>query len=299
MIDDGIRERALGAYLSLACGDALGATVEFMTRSEITRDHGVHQHLKGGGWLRLAPGQVTDDTEMSLCIGRALIATGGLWNLTAVADEFAAWLRGVPADVGDTTRRGIRAYIIHGTLESPPHEASAGNGAAMRNLPVCLATLGDDAAFTRQTLEQAHITHNNPLSDMATLALGHMIRSLILGGGIKACRILANQLVEQNRKFRFSPYPQLSTGYIVDTMQTVLHYYFETDSIESCIVETVNQGGDADTTGAIAGMLAGATYGVRAIPPRWLRKLDKAVEREIRAQVDSLLGFAPAFREPA
>jgi ADP-ribosyl-[dinitrogen reductase] hydrolase len=96
--------------------------------------------------------------------------------------------------------------------------------------------------------------------------------------------------------FRFAPYSGLSTAYIVDTIQTVFHYYFRTDSVEACIVETVNQGGDADTTGAIIGMLAGATYGASDIPPRWLRKLDKDVKEEIERQTDLLLALSPACR---
>src|SRR3954453_13660786 len=187
MIHPKIKDRALGAYLGLACGDALGATVEFMTKREIALEYGVHRHIRGGGWLRLQAGQVTDDTEMSLCLGRAILACGGL-DLKAVADSFADWLRGIPADVGDTTRRGIRNYIVHGILESPFSEASAGNGAAMRNLPVALATLGDDASFAEWTRSQSHLTHNNDLSDAATLSLGRMAQRLILGGGIKDVR---------------------------------------------------------------------------------------------------------------
>jgi len=292
MTDATLRSRALGAYLGLACGDALGATVEFLTKGEIAHQHGVHKHIKGGGWLRLKPGQVTDDTEMSLHLGRAILA-GPAWDAKRVADEFAIWLKGHPVDVGDTTRRGIRRYIMHGTLSEPASEHHAGNGAAMRNLPVVLATLGDDAAFRAWSLEQAHITHNNPLSDAAILTLGTMVRRLLTGGGVKEMRDEANALVAAHRAFKFQPYRNLSTAYIVDTVQTVFHYYFQTDTVESCIVETVNQGGDADTTGAIAGMLAGATYGVEAIPPRWLKKLDPKVHDEIRAQVDGLLARAP------
>ena len=148
MIDPKIKDRALGAHLGLACGDALGATVEFMTKSEIAREYGIHRHIKGGGWLRLVPGQVTDDTEMSVWLGRAIIKSGG-WDLTLVANCYAEWLCGVPADVGDTTRRGIRNYMIKGEIEAPLSETSAGNGAAMRNLPVILSTLGDDEAFVQ------------------------------------------------------------------------------------------------------------------------------------------------------
>lgn len=296
MTDPTIRSRALGAYLGLACGDALGATVEFLTKGEIAHQYGVHKHIKGGGWLRLPAGQVTDDTEMSLHLGRAILS-GPEWSAKRAAEEFAAWLKSVPVDVGDTTRRGIRRFIVHGTLEEPESEYHAGNGAAMRNLPVALATLGDDEAFRRWTVEQAHITHCNALSDQATLSLGMMVRRLVTGGGVKDVREEINDLIARHRQFKFQPYRGLSTAFVVDTMQTVMHYYFQTDSVESCVVETVNQGGDADTTGAIAGMLAGATYGVENIPSRWLRKLDRKVYDEICQQTDALLARAPLLRK--
>ncbi|MCF8479311.1 MAG: ADP-ribosyl-[dinitrogen reductase] hydrolase [Rhodospirillum sp.] len=283
-------DRALGAYLGLAVGDALGATVEFMTPGEIATQYGLHRKMIGGGWLRLKPGQVTDDTEMCLSLGRSL-ANKGTFNAADICEEFALWLKAKPVDVGNTCRRGIRRYMNEGTTVTPYHEGDAGNGAAMRNLPVALATLGRPEELETWTLEQAHITHNHPLSDAATLMFGRMVHMLIAGEGMKACREEANRLVAHHRTFRFEPYKGQSSAYIVDTVQTVLHYYFVTDSFKSCVIQTVNQGGDADTTGALVGMLAGATYGVHAIPYGWLAKLDTKVEREIRRQVDDLLAF--------
>ncbi|HEY5975098.1 MAG TPA: ADP-ribosylglycohydrolase family protein, partial [Geobacteraceae bacterium] len=72
--------RARAALLGMAIGDALGAPVEFMTAGEIKTKYGVLREMVGGGWLRLKPGQVTDDTEMALCIARALVASNG-WSL--------------------------------------------------------------------------------------------------------------------------------------------------------------------------------------------------------------------------
>lgn len=287
----GLHQRALGAYLGLAVGDALGATVEFMTRGEIATQYGTHSRMIGGGWLRLKPGQVTDDTEMSLHLGRALISAGG-FDLGVVCEEFATWLKKKPIDVGNTCRRGIRRYITDGTVSTPFHEGDAGNGAAMRNLPVALATHGNAQALEEWTVAQAHVTHNHPLSDDATLALGRMLHALLAGGGIKAVRDEANALIARHRTFRFDPYKGNSSAYVVDTMQTVLHFYFRTDSFKSCVIDVVNQGGDADTTGAIAGMLAGATYGADEIPKGWLQKMDESLLDEIHAQVDALLAIA-------
>lgn len=288
MVPERLHRHALGAYLGLAVGDALGATVEFMTPREIRQQYGIHDKIIGGGWLRLKPGQVTDDTEMALALGQAMVDSGG-WNLEAVARSFAVWLRGKPVDVGNTCRRGIRRYLLDGSLEAPPHEGDAGNGACMRNLPVVLATLGDAEGFERQTLEQCHLTHNHPLSDAATLALGRMVRCLLQGGDRDDCRAIAEGLVETHPRFRFDPYPGRASGYIVDTVQTVLHFFFATDSFAPCVTAVVNRGDDADTTGALAAMLAGARYGVAAIPSRWLNRLDGAVKARIVDQTTRLL----------
>ena len=65
-----LESRAVAAYVSLAIGDALGATVEFMTPREIAAQYGSHDRIRGGGWLKLRPGQVTDDTTMALALGQ-------------------------------------------------------------------------------------------------------------------------------------------------------------------------------------------------------------------------------------
>jgi ADP-ribosyl-[dinitrogen reductase] hydrolase len=288
---DDIHSRALGAYLGLAVGDALGATVEFMTPREIHDRYGIHRKIIGGGWLKLEPGQITDDTGMSLALGAAIISSQG-FNTKTAADAFVDWLKSKPVDCGATCRRGIRRYMLNGSLEAPPNEGDAGNGACMRNLPLALATLGDDKKFAGETLEQCHITHHHPLSDAASLALGRMTQQLLMGGGIKACRFIANTLISNYPAFRFDPYPKRASAYIVDTVQTVLYYFFRTDGFESCVTQVVNQGDDADTTGALAGMLAGAAYGAQDIPAYWLKKLDPEVRLAIEAQTEELLKLA-------
>ena len=288
---DAVLDRALGAYLGFAIGDALGATVEFMTPSEIVRQYGVHSRMIGGGWLKLDPGQVTDDTDMTLCVGRAILHAGD-WDLKGVCDEFAAWLKRVPVDVGNTVRRGVRRYILDGSMTTPPSDGDGGNGACMRNLPVALATIGRPVEFEQWTLEQCHITHNHRLSDAATLAMGRMVQRLVMGGGVAACREEAKTLIAAHTQFRFDRFRGPCSAYIVDTVCTVLKHYFLTDTIRSCVTETVNMGGDADTAGALAGMLAGATYGASTLPDAWLKRLDPKATEEITAQVPRLLAMA-------
>jgi len=263
----GIVDRARAALLGGAVGDALGATTEFMKPSQIRDRFGVHKEIVGGGWLKLPPGRVTDDTEMTLCVARG-IAEPGRWDLAAIADRFARWLSGGPADVGATCRRGIERYIEHGRLESPPNEMAAGNGAAMRVAPVALYTLGDEELLSRLAVEQARITHHHPLSDAA-----------------------------RNPEFRFEGYAGESSGYVPDTLRTVLDAFFSTESFEECLVKTVNRGGDADTTGAIAGGIAGARYGLAAIPRRWLQALDGTVREELTGLAEELVRMSPLFQE--
>ena len=286
-----VEDRALAAFLGLAIGDALGATVEFMTKGEIAARYGVHRNIVGGGWLRLAPGGVTDDTEMALALGRSLVRCGQL-DIRDICDEFAAWLKAGPIDVGNTCRRGIRRYITQGAVEGPLFDGDAGNGAAMRILPVALATVAHPDQAAPWSLAQCHVTHHHPLSDDASLALVQILHGLLSGEGKTTARKITDGLINKHPNFRFEPYPGRSSGYIVDTMQTVLHFYFGTNSFAECLIQTVNQGGDADTTGALAGMLAGATYGMAEIPQAWLGKLDRMVAAEIRDLVSKLLAIA-------
>lgn len=88
----------------------------------------------------------------------------------------------------------------------------------------------------------------------------------------------------------FAPehYDGKSGGYIVETIRTVLHFFFATESLEECITATVNNGQDADTTGALVGGLAGAFYGLDAIPARWLKALDPQVHEEVKKLADAL-----------
>jgi ADP-ribosyl-[dinitrogen reductase] hydrolase len=285
-----IQQRALGAYLGLAVGDALGATVEFMTPAEIRATYGVHNCIIGGGWLRLRPGQVTDDTTMTLSLGRSIIEHGHV-DAMHVAQAFDAWMRAKPVDIGNTVRRGILHFRNTGDPVSPHNEHSAGNGACMRCLPVALATLNRPwQEVVSGNRAQAHITHNNELSDAGTECVITMIQEALRGGSLTQLEEgPVKVLIECHPQFAFHQQQDNPTGYIVHTLRTVFHALHTTNDFESCLVNVVNRGGDADTTGAIAGMIAGAAYGVEAIPPRWVKALDATVAAACQEQAMALL----------
>ncbi len=286
--------RARAAFIGLAVGDALGAPVEFMTAGEIKAKHGILREIVGGGWLRLKPGRVTDDTEMALCIGRSLVSEGG-WTLKGIADNFAAWLKSKPADVGDTCRRGIRNYMLRGQLAVPFNQWDAGNGALMRMLPVALFTLGDERMMENCVVAQARITHNHPLSDGACIVMGRLLHLALHGASMNQLRNELELLFAGCEQFRFHAYKGLSSGYVVDTMQTVLYHFFRGRDFEECLVDTVNRGGDADTAGAIIGALAGAYYDLEGIPKRWLKRMDRHVMEEVDRLALQLVDLSPLF----
>lgn len=290
--------RAVGAYLGLALGDALGASVEFMTPREIRAAYGEHRRIVGGGWLGLKAGQVTDDTQMSLALGRAILAEGRV-DARAAAEAFSDWMRGRPVDIGNTVRRGILHYRRRGLVEVPPSEHDAGNGACMRVLPVALATWGAEAETVRAACRaQAHVTHNNPLSDAGSECVVRMLQRALEGAdkpGLLHGEVAA--LIAERPEFRFRGRREENpSGYIVETLRAVFQALFDTDDFESCLVDVVNRGGDADTTGAIAGMLAGALYGRQGLPRRWLRALDPQVRRACESQALALLEISPRMR---
>ncbi|MEW5770294.1 MAG: ADP-ribosyl-[dinitrogen reductase] hydrolase [Pseudomonadota bacterium] len=289
-----MRERALAAYLGLAIGDALGATVEFMTPREIQAAHGRHDRLSGGGWLRLRPGQVTDDTTMSLALGEAILRMGRV-DALAAAQAFDAWMRAKPVDIGNTVRRGLLNFRASGALEMPPSEHDAGNGAAMRVLPVALATYGQGESAVRAACRaQAHITHNNLLSDAATETLALMVQDALAGADKnELLHRHAHPLVRRHPEFTFRAVRQRQnpSGYVAETLQAVFQALFDTDGFEDCLIDVVNRGGDADTTGAIAGMLAGALYGLAGIPPRWLTGLEGATRDACAKQATALMSL--------
>ncbi len=293
-----LHDRAVGAYLGMAVGDALGATVEFMTPAEIASVHGVHDRIVGGGWLKLRPGAVTDDTEMALALGDSILAHDDVVP-AAVAQAFSDWMCSKPVDIGNTVRRGIVHYRHSGEPHVPYHEQGAGNGACMRSLPVALATLGEpDQRIRRAVLDQAHVTHHNTLSDDGSLFVVKLTQAALSGTSRQVLGALIDQFQSRLPAFRYHGRQQHPSGFIVDTLVAVFQAFIAGGSFEAALIDVVNRGGDADTTGAILGMIAGAHYGRQGIPIRWLNVLDSDVAQRCERQAGALLALSAAANHP-
>jgi ADP-ribosyl-[dinitrogen reductase] hydrolase len=279
-----IDERYLGCLIGLACGDALGGPVEFDTRAQMDQrfPDGLRDFI-GGGWLSLLPGEVTDDTQMALDVARSLVANPD-GNMDDLASRFLAWRNSDPKDIGNTTRdaldrlaRGVpwneageEAYRNRGPRDS------AGNGAIMRCAPIAMRFRNDPERLRDVSIDVSRITHANPLCTWASVAVNQAIVALLNGASIAGALAGSSTGIE-NAQVRAAvdqgtPTKReavKSAGFVLDTLSAAYWSLQQSSSFEDAVVTAIGLGGDTDTTGAVVGALAGAHYGLAAIPGRW------------------------------
>ena len=258
-------DRIKGALYGFAIGDAMGATTEFMTKEQIKKQYGEVNQIIGGGWLGVKPGDVTDDTEMTLCVCEAIERFPqniGLM-LNRCCENFTNWYLLGPKDVGGCCGRVIRACkntTKHMTWINKAHDPnSLGNGSLMRTMPIVLSGLGRQAA-----LSQSRLTHNNETCDNVIVSYYGWLSSVLEGKDLNA------GLIE-----KMEP-----TGHVVNSLCNAL-YWAGSGSFEEAIIGAVNDGGDADTIAAITGSLSGAYHGYDAIPQKWIDALDPVIRLEL------------------
>ena len=260
--------------LGLACGDALGATLEFLSRDEIRTRYGQLRDIIGGGWLHLAPGEVTDDTQMATCIAESIVATGTV-DGDDIARRFVAWMRSEPeghrhddAPRPDVPRSGVvvagggRANLSRGGRQG------IGNAGVMRCAPVGLFRYRDLHRLIADTRLSSAITHADPLAQWAAVAVNVALRELLLNGQQPdfleriAAAIEERAVAQAVRVIPLLSADEVrSTGYALHTMQTALWSLMHHPTFEEAVIAAVNFGDDADTSGAVTGALAGAREG--------------------------------------
>lgn len=280
---DAIADRALGALLGLAVGDAIGTTLEFRTRDSYPR----LTDMVGGGPFGLKPGQWTDDTAMALALADSLAACGGL-NEQDLLDRFSQWWRtgsysctGHCFDIGTTTAQALRRWELNGADHCGSTDPlSAGNGSLMRLAPVAIRFWNDRPALRDAAARQSRTTHAAPEAVDACILYAEMLADAI--SGRPRSEVLspragdwAGQIAVINGGSWRSKKRETvnASGYVAHSLEAALWAVGRSPAYDRAVLYAANLGQDADTTAAIAGQLAGALKGASAIPAPWLNQL--------------------------
>ncbi|WP_307853587.1 ADP-ribosylglycohydrolase family protein [Nocardioides palaemonis] len=287
-------DRVAGTLLAAACGDALGVPYEFGS-APLAPDEA--PRMIGGGLGPYAPGEWSDDTQMSVVVAQ-VAADRGLGDdvaLDAVVEGWLGWLAGGATDVGTQTRSVLGA-VAAGARTAPAREArqaaaalhartghTAGNGSLMRTAPVALAFLDDPTALAERARAISDLTHADPLAGDACALWCEAIRIAVGEGTVPDLGDLVGGLpaerradwsgwvaeAERHEPARFSP-----NGFVVTALQAawsaVRHPGPDDSPTVGSLVAAVHAGNDTDTVAAIAGALLGAAHGASSLPDEWL-----------------------------
>lgn len=296
-------DRALGALLGLACGDALGAPAEFLNRSTLQSQYGRLIDMVGGGiW---DPGEWTDDTAMALCVAEGILAAPDD-PVEEIGQRFLAWQTSGPKDVGSTISDALRRFCGNWPEAARSTDAArigmaAGNGSLMRTLPVALA-YADPTTMLRQSARISAMTHWDPQAEVGCAVYSLFARRLLRGesrlpawrSALADARTVAwavdrdpaetpgvtplppafwdrlegiEDLDEANLQ------PSGYAGYVLECLEAAVWWVIHAASFEDVLIGCVNLAGEADTIAAVAGGVAGAHWGAAHIPERWLERL--------------------------
>jgi ADP-ribosyl-[dinitrogen reductase] hydrolase len=263
-----------GALIGLAIGDALGAPLEGLPppRKKLTE-------MEPGGFFPRSAGQITDDTIQAFALAESLSVCRGFSPSDLISRLVSGYLR-YPWAFGPTSSRVFRMVQagwdpFTAAREVDRIQGSRSNGSVMRGPPLGVFSNGPE--LEPLSLECSRLTHPDPVAGACSAWLNRMVselcrgrsRGVAFGRALRRCgdrevaAYLGNYHVHQ-------PVPSLDALYAT---HAAVHTFMTTRSFEEALVSAVNLGGDADTVGACCGALAGAAYGLPAIPFRWLSSL--------------------------
>ena len=273
---DMCKNKIKGALYGAAIGDAMGATTEFMSKEQIKAQWpGGLREIIGGGAFQWRPGEVTDDTQMAMCVMDALMASYDERHTRICQKQFRSelsynfchWLDTKPKDIGNTCwveLTWLRTDRNHQPRKIPAEKQ--GNGGLMRTLPAALL----EAPYYENHLGriQNNFTHWNTTCMNAIRLYTDNVRGYLQYGICRCSVATSAELMEP-------------TGCVINTLNNALYWAWHCSDFESGIVGPVNDGGDADTIACVAGGLVGAKFGYDAIPIRWIEMLDKQVKNKL------------------
>lgn len=279
-------DRALGTVVGSAVGDALGAPFEFGPEGAFSArfpEPGQGGEMcGGGGW---DPGEATDDTQMAVLVAESLLEHGGL-ELPDVFSRFRRWAASDPKDIGLQTEAVLSSgdpWDLAAALHFQTSQRAAGNGALMRaaTSAVYFADAGRDATMDAAR-RIAALTHGDRAAWEGTAVFHELVRVALAGGDPIAAVPGTLTAVHPDHRARYAAvldrdwHPDLATefnGAVWPCLGSAVWALRTTRSYESALRAAVDLGGDTDTVAAVTGALAGAVYGMSAIPERWTAAL--------------------------
>ncbi len=187
---DSTLDRARGALLGQAVGDALGTTYEFRHIEQPvypTLATKPATDVIGAGPFNLPPGAITDDTQLAVCLARSLVERGG-FDASDVAERYVAW-EDEAFDVGGQTGASLRAIEKSGSTaggmiawRASGYQA-AGNGSLMRTTPIAIAfAKAPLAELIDASIADSMLTHADPRCALACAAHNAAIAMVLTTG---------------------------------------------------------------------------------------------------------------------
>lgn len=277
-----VRDRARGAMLGLATGEAIGVT---LTGWE--RDSYQLEDMVGGGHFGLKPGQWAGDTAMALALSGVLARRHRfderdfIERLIEWRDEGEYSCTGTCIGLGATTAAALDRYgRIDDPLAGDTHADDVSNGSLARIAPVAVRFWR--RGFDRRDVaeRQSRVTHGGPYAIAACMAFSDILADAIAGEPREAVlRLREVPVTDSQRLLNIGSCPGRrrhgvsGANNAVTSLEAAMWCVGTTESFEEAVLAAANLGGDAGSTAALAGQLAGALYGACAIPDRWLDQL--------------------------
>ena len=291
----------MGAFI----GDSAGAVLEFFRGKIKRKDVDKALEFEGGGALRVEPGQITDDSEMALCLMRGILnSNDGELNQDKLGSEYLRWYLSHPFDIGITTRRGMQCILEHfqeyenkDNLDilvkaiDNVNNKSDSNGCLMRATPLSVYwhKLSNEEIYKWTELD-VNLTHTNPVAVYSVvcynIAIAHLLQNF---GDYEGAFKRVNDYVKASVKDNWKPFYNYwrkiiyakedrdvliegRTGWVIIAFSLAFYYLKNNYTYENAIKDTLYIGGDTDTNAAIVGGLVGARWGIDGIPSEWKSK---------------------------
>lgn len=297
MNEELLKEKFIGCMLGTHTGDALGMPVEGWTAKAIKDRYGeVREMLEA----RMGAGSYTDDTEMMIAVAESIIRCNG-FDGQDMARSFVenfnpqrGYGRGCHKVI-QLLRDGL-SWKEAGKDIFPG--GSLGNGAAMRIAPIAAFYYNDPQKLKEIACKTSMITHTHPLGKQGAALQAYAISRVICREAGKSLdvELYIKELIEflkpegevyiekLNVIEKLLPYKSdkekiasvLGNNSTAPNSVPVAIFSFLShhESFEDAVVYAVSLGGDTDTIGAMTGAISGGFYGRKAIPERWVSKLE-------------------------